>query len=155
MTFSEQNRIYVLDAVNGTLVAFRDLGQEGESPFQVSDLGSCNDISGTIGITGTPIIDPETDTAYFWAKTYKTGETGWHSGLYQFHAVDIASLIEKQGFPTNIEGIPGKFSCLRHNADEKADNDKSRYFTGGNVLQRTSLNMVNGFIVSGFGGHCK
>jgi hypothetical protein len=36
-----------------------------------------------------------------------------------------------------------------------ADNDATRRFTGGGVLQRASLNMVNGVIVAGFGGHCK
>ena len=50
LAFSEQNKIYVLDAVNGTLYASRDLGQEGEIPFLVSDLGGCNDT--TVGRLG-------------------------------------------------------------------------------------------------------
>ena len=52
-SFSEQNRIYALDAVNGTLLAMRDLGLEGEIPFVVSDLGQCNDISGTMYVKNT------------------------------------------------------------------------------------------------------
>jgi len=52
IAFSEQNRIYVLDGQNGTLYNMRDLGTEGEGPFLVADLNNCNDISGTIGITG-------------------------------------------------------------------------------------------------------
>jgi hypothetical protein len=108
LAFSEQNRIYVLDAVNGSQIAFRDLNSEGEKPFSVSDLGSCNDISGTIGITGTPVIDPSTDTAYFWTKGYKSaGVTGYQNGAYKFHAVDVVNLAERPGFPTNIEGQPG------------------------------------------------
>jgi hypothetical protein len=35
-----------------------------------------------------------------------------------------------------------------------ADNDNTRWFTGGTVLQRTSLNLVNGVVFAGFGGHC-
>jgi iron transport multicopper oxidase len=109
LAFSEANRIYVVDAVNGSLIAKRDLSLEGESPFLVTDLGSCNDIGGTIGITGTPVIDPSTDTVYFWAKSYMSpGQTGLHNGAYRFHAVDAATLVEKPGFPTNIQGAMGK-----------------------------------------------
>ncbi|KUJ19894.1 WSC-domain-containing protein [Mollisia scopiformis] len=141
LSFSEQNRIYSLDAANGTLVATRDLGLEGEVPFQVSDLGQCNDISGTIGVTGTPVIDPTTDTIYFWAKSYLGTATGYQNGAYRFHAIDAVTLKERPGFPTNIQGTP-------------ADNDNTRWFTGGTVLQRPSLNLVNGVVFAGFGGHC-
>ncbi|OCK77470.1 WSC-domain-containing protein [Lepidopterella palustris CBS 459.81] len=142
LAFSEANRIYVIDAVNGTLIASRDLGLEGEGPFKVSDLPSCNDIGQTIGITGTPVIDPSTDTVYFWAKGYmQTGQSGWQNGAYRFHAVDASTLAEKPGFPTNIQGA-------------MADNDNTRWFTGGSHLQRASLNLVNGVIFAGFSGHC-
>lgn len=30
----------------------------------------------------------------------------------------------------------------------------TRVFTGGNVLQRASLNFINGVVYSGFGAHC-
>jgi len=108
ISVSEQNRIYILDAVNGTLLAYRDLALEGEIPFLVSDLGSCNDIAGTIGVTGTPVIDPLTDTLYFWAKSYqKPTQTGFQNGAYRFHAVDTVTLVERPGFPTNIQGAIG------------------------------------------------
>ncbi|KAF4624790.1 hypothetical protein G7Y89_g13381 [Cudoniella acicularis] len=142
LVFSEANRIYVLDAVNGTLISSRDLSLEGESPFLVSDLPSCNDIGQNVGITGTPVIDPTTDTVYFWAKGYLTsGQTGWQNGAYRFHAVDVATLVERPGFPTNLQGAI-------------ADNDNTRWFTGGTHLQRASLNMINGIIFAGFGAHC-
>lgn len=109
LVFSEQNRIFSLDAVNGTLVASRDLSLDGEAPFNVADLGSCNDISGTIGITGTPVIDPSTDTIYFWAKSYLApGLRGYQNGAFYFHAIDAATLKEKPGFPVNIQGETGK-----------------------------------------------
>jgi len=109
LAFSEANRMYILDAANGTLIAKRDLSLEGEGPFKVSDLPSCNDIGGTVGITGTPVIDPSTDTVYFWAKSYlSSGQSGWQNGAYRFHAVDSATLAERPGFPTNIQGAMGK-----------------------------------------------
>ncbi|KAF2492456.1 WSC-domain-containing protein [Lophium mytilinum] len=142
LAFSEANRIYAVDAVNGTLIAKRDLALEGEMPFKVTDLPSCNDIGGYIGITGTPVIDPSTDTVYFWAKSYLPGgQTGYKNGAYRFHAIDAATLAERPGFPTNIQGYP-------------ADNDNTRWFTGGTHLQRTGLNLINGAVYAGFGGHC-
>lgn len=111
LSFSEQNRIYALDAVNGTLYATRDLGLEGEIPFLVSDLGQCNDISGTIGVTGTPVIDPATDTVYFWAKSYVGTVKGFQNGAYRFHAIDAVTLQERAGFPVSIQGTPGKRTC--------------------------------------------
>lgn len=108
IAFSEANRIYVLDAINGTLIASRDLATEGEPPFVVSDLPSCNDIGQRVGVTGTPVIDPATDTVYFWAKSYLTPTgSGYTNGAYRFHAVDVLTLKEKSGFPTNIQGAQG------------------------------------------------
>jgi hypothetical protein len=80
----------------------------------VSDLGSCNDISGTVGITGTPVIDASTNTVYFWVKSYNAqGASGWQNGAYKFHAVDASTLVERDGFPTSIEGTPCEFLfCL-------------------------------------------
>jgi hypothetical protein len=110
LVFSEGNKITVLDAINGTEIAYRDLAREGEGPFQVSDLPSCNDIGGVVGISGTPVIDTATDTVYFWAKSYLTvSSSGYQNGAYRFHGVDAATLAEKPGFPANIQGIPGMF----------------------------------------------
>ncbi|OBT59099.1 hypothetical protein VE04_00699 [Pseudogymnoascus sp. 24MN13] len=136
LAFSEQNNVYALDAVNGKLLASRAL----ETPFHVTDIG-CSDISGTIGITGTPVIDPTTDTLYLYAKGYLGNTTGWQNGAYRFHALDTVTLNERPGFPINIQGIP-------------ADNDPTRRFTGGTNLQRPSLNLIHGVIYAGFGGHC-
>lgn len=63
------------------------------------------DINPTIGVTGTGVIDPETETLYFVAKTYKQGFTsGRLNGEMLFHAVDVNTLNERPGFPTSLEG---------------------------------------------------
>jgi hypothetical protein len=151
LAFSEQNRIYVLDAINGTLYRTRDLAQDTqpEAPFYVADLGNCNDILDFIGITGTPVIDNTTDTVYFWSKSYRIqGQRGYQNGAYRFHAIDVWTLQERAGFPTTVEGL-------------HADNDNTRYFTGGGVLQRPSLNLIGNTVYAGFGGefvdlpHCR
>lgn len=115
LAFSQQNRIYALDAVNGTLVASRDLATSGEPPFLTSDLGGCNDVPDVVGIVGTPVADPTTDTVYFWAKSYispnQAGQ-GWENGAYRFHAIDALTLKEKPGFPVNIQGHPGMVDLI-------------------------------------------
>ncbi|KAH7409546.1 hypothetical protein BKA64DRAFT_720802 [Cadophora sp. MPI-SDFR-AT-0126] len=135
---SAQNVIRTLDAVNGTLLNSRTV----QPPFLQADIG-CTDIPNFIGIIGTPIIDPATNTAYFFSKGYRNGAAsgGLANGIYQFYGVDILTLQDRPGFPILIDG---------HNAD----NDPARYFIGGTVLQRPSLAMVNGVVLGGFGGHC-
>jgi hypothetical protein len=68
---SQQNIVRVLDGLSGAVLYQRTL----DPPFQASD-SSCGDISPTIGITGTPIIDPTTDIMYFFSKGYQNAATG-------------------------------------------------------------------------------
>ncbi|PVH89547.1 WSC-domain-containing protein [Cadophora sp. DSE1049] len=134
--------LYVLAIHPTDSLMDEDLSLEGEIPFKVADLNQCNDVGQYVGIIGTPIIDPETDTVYFWAKSYLDGgQTGWINGAYRFHAIDAVTLAERPGFPTNIQGIT-------------ADNDPTRMFHGGIHMQRPALNIVNGVIFAGFGSHC-
>jgi hypothetical protein len=66
---SNQNNIRILDGLTGTLIIERTL----DPPFQSVDTGGCGDIPNTVGITGTPIIDPATDIMYLFSKGYKGG----------------------------------------------------------------------------------
>lgn len=68
---SAQNIIRTVDAVTGTQINQRTV----QPPFLQSDIG-CTDIPGTIGIIGTPIIDPATETVYFFSKGYEGGAAG-------------------------------------------------------------------------------
>jgi hypothetical protein len=68
ITVSNQNIVRVIDGLTGKLMNSRTL----DPPFQSVDT-SCGDIPNTVGITGTPIIDPATDTMYFYSKGYKGG----------------------------------------------------------------------------------
>ncbi len=96
------------------------------TPFLQSDIG-CTDVPGTIGIIGTPVIDPATDIAYFFAKTYianyrTAGATGTYNGVYYFHGVNVNTLVDMFP-PVLIDG-------------SQSDNAPAKYFLGGTVLQR-------------------
>jgi hypothetical protein len=68
---SNQNNVRVVDGLNGTLIQSRTL----DPPFSSID-SNCTDLPDTIGITGTPIIDPKTETLYLFAKSYINGRGG-------------------------------------------------------------------------------
>jgi hypothetical protein len=130
-----------LDAKAGTIINQRQV----HTPFLQSDIG-CTDIPGTIGIIGTPVIDPTTDIVYFFSKTYipnlrVPGNTGTSNGVYYFHGVNINTLLDVQGFPILIDGTV-------------AQNDPRRTFVGGVVLQRPSLTQIGSVVYGAFGGHC-
>ncbi|KAK0104489.1 hypothetical protein ONS95_004777 [Cadophora gregata] len=137
---SSQNWIRTLNAKTGALVNSRQVN----TPFLQSDIG-CADIPNTIGITGTPVIDPATDIVYFFAKTYipdlrVPGNTGTPNGVYYFHAVNINTLADVYP-PVLIDG-------------SVADNDPRKYFHGGVILQRPSLTQIGSVVYGAFGGHC-
>jgi WSC domain len=106
----------------------------------------CTDIPGTIGIIGTPIIDPTTDIAYFFAKTYipnfrQAGNTGVSNGVYYFYAVNVNDLSDISGFPILVDGTV-------------AQNNPNSYFIGGVQLQRPSLTQIGSVVYGAFGAHC-
>lgn len=57
------------------------------------------------------------------------------------YAVRLPTLQDVQGFPVSIDG-------------HYANNDPTRYFVGGTLLQRPGLTSIGNSIVAGFGGHC-
>jgi hypothetical protein len=71
ITVSSQNIIRVHDGVTGVIKFTRTL----DPPFKAVD-SQCGDIPNTIGITGTPWIDPNTEIMYFYSKGYKGGIAG-------------------------------------------------------------------------------
>jgi hypothetical protein len=137
-----QNNVYKLDAKTGMIVASRNL----HIPFLTADLDGCVDINPTVGVTGTGVIDPETDTLYLIAKTYADQDAGPEpqgkpNGRYYIHAVDANDLSERPNFPVDLEGLVAR-------------NNPSRSFNGGIHLQRPALLHTGQYIYAGFGSHC-
>ena len=89
-----------------------------------------------IGIMGTPVIDPTTNTLYVVAKTIDS------AGVYHFrlHALDLASGTEKFGGPTEISATV-------------QTSQGAVTFTPTIQLQRPALLLLNGAVYIGFGSN--
>jgi hypothetical protein len=111
----------------------------GETP---SDDRGCGQVSPTIGITSTPVIDPTSGTIYAVAMS-KDASSRYHQRL---HAIDLASGAERAGSPVEIQArYPGT-----------GDNS-----TGGFVVfdprqykARPGLLLMNGEVYTAWSSHC-
>ena len=123
---TESDQVWALDEATGHVVWRASAG----TPVPSSGPGphpGCGDISPTVGITSTPVIDPATNRVYVVADTL-TGSTIQHK-LYAYNLAD-GSLVS--GFPANAEP-PG---------DVPSDQ-----------LQRSGLALAGGQVVIGYGGN--
>jgi outer membrane protein assembly factor BamB len=133
---TENNTIYALDADSGVELFRKNLGPavpEKELP--------CKEMGPTIGITGTPVIDPGTQTLYVAARTYEDG-----ANYFRLHALDITTGNERAGSPVLVTAtIPGHGGGS-HNGVVT--------FDASTQLQRPGLLIVRGQVVVTFGSLC-
>jgi hypothetical protein len=125
---TEANNLYLLDANTGAVTTSRSLG----AGYNASGALGCGDITPTVGITGTPVIDTSSSTAYFFSKS--------SGGTYTLHAVDAGTLAEKSGFPVTISGT--------------AQNDSTKTFNSTDAHQRPGLLLMGGVVYGAFASHC-
>jgi hypothetical protein len=104
---------------------------------------NCNNISPDIGIVGTPVIDPNTQTLYVVSKSKNSSSTTFYQRI---HALDITTGNEKFSGPTTISAtVPGTGVGS----------------SGGNVSfdpllnnQRSALLLTNGHVIVEWASHC-
>jgi hypothetical protein len=125
------NDLYVLDAMSGAVLASRSVG-----PYLTNTDVACPD-QPQIGITGTPVIDPATGTAYFFSKTFESNSS---AAAWYAHAVDVQTLAERPNFPVPITGA--------------ATNDPTVAFDPLYESQRPALLLLDGVVYAAFGSHC-
>ncbi|HEX4825788.1 MAG TPA: hypothetical protein VFV19_15915 [Candidatus Polarisedimenticolaceae bacterium] len=129
---TEENWIYRLDPESGAILWSRQVAP----PWNPADIG-CGDLTPWIGITGTPVVDESTNTAYFFSKTYASGTSG--PAAWFAHAVDLITGDERPNFPVEISGTA---------------QNSPQMFDADDELQRPGLLLMNGIVYAGFGGHC-
>lgn len=111
----------------------------GATTVPSGDIDS-SDIVPEIGITGTPVIDPSSNTLYVAAKSKESGNY-----VYRLHALDVHTGNEKSGSPVVIQAqVPG-------NGIGSVSGTVS--FIPQWELQRTGLLLMDGNVFVGFGAH--
>lgn len=135
--------VYVFDADQSPCVTYWHLPliPAGETYGHYADLSSA-DIFPDIGILGTPVIDPSSNTIYLVTKTKTTAGT-YHQRL---HALNLMTGAENTNSPVEISGtavsVPG--NC---------ENGTTIAFNAQRENQRPGLALVNGFVYVSWASH--
>ncbi len=97
---TEHNSVYAFDAddANGTTLWHANLGSSVPSDDICGSSGCYTDLTPEIGITGTPVIDPQAGVLYAAAKN-KDSDGSYH---YRLHALNVSSGAEMLGGPVEI-----------------------------------------------------
>ncbi len=124
---TEENMVYALDAKTGREIWSRSLGQ----PVSRSAL-SCGDID-PLGITGTPVIDEQSQAIYLDAAT--VDPDGIHHRIF---ALSLADGSSRPGWPVDVAAALER---------------RQQSFNVRDQNQRGALTILNGAVYVPFGGH--
>jgi hypothetical protein len=133
---TEDNWLYGLNPDNGKERWSDDLG----SAWNPEEIGPCYNITPTIGVTATPVIDPETGIAYFTYESYDSPTHEEATARWYMGAVDVATGKKVEGFPVELSGT--------------AENAPGAHFSAPYQLQRPGLLLLNGAVYAAFGSQC-
>jgi hypothetical protein len=142
--------VYAFDADNAATSApywkVSFLGPNAVAPTAADMDGACGgdykDFSGNIGIVGSPVIDPASDTLYLVARTKEYGT----NCVQRLHALDIRTGAEREHSPVEI-----KATCPGHGDGHR---DGVLSFDPQRANQRAGLALVNGIVFIGWSSHC-
>jgi Chitobiase/beta-hexosaminidase C-terminal domain/Legume lectin domain len=111
----------------------------GATAVPWADTGS-PDVAPTVGITGTPTINPATNTIYLVANTKENG-----SYFSRLHALNIITGAEQAHSPVNITATVA--------GTGNGSSNGQLTFSALWENQRTALNYYNGYVYFGYGAH--
>jgi hypothetical protein len=120
-------------------------GQAGETPVPGYGPNALvgagyGDIAPEVGVTGTPVIDPSTETLYVVSKSVDSKGNDFYQRL---HAIDILNGSEKFAGPATIAGIfPGT-----------GDGTSTTTFEPRQQNQRPGLALANGIVYIAWSAH--
>lgn len=130
---TENNSVYAFDSDSGAVLWQVSLNGSGEV---ASDNHGCFQVTPTIGITATPVIDRKAGangTMFLVAMSVDSSRT-YHQRL---HALDVTSGAELLGGPTSISATYGATS-----------------FDAPNYTERAALLLSNGLLYTSWSSHC-
>jgi outer membrane protein assembly factor BamB len=124
------NTLYAIDADDGSRLWSRSYNGSGRATRiqDTDDFATCYNVTSNTGITGTPVIDGETQTLYLVSHTLTDGVQ-----RHVLHAVDITTGSEKLGGPVTIN--PSGFNSVYQN-------------------QRPALALSGGVLYMAFASYC-
>jgi len=139
---TENDSVYAYDADTGTLLWHVSALASGET---ASDNRNCGQVTPTIGITSTPVIDPSSGphgTIYVVAMS-KDSKGSYHQRL---HALDVTTGAEEFKGPVAISATyPGTGA---------EGNGTTLTFNPAQHKERAGLLLLNGVIYLGWSSHC-
>ena len=147
------NSLYAFDADSVNLSAAYwqvNLTPSGSRPIRNSDMtGACGgayqDISGNMGIVGTPVIDSSTQTLFVVARSVSTdGSLNFRQWL---HAIDIRTGKEKPNSPVLITAQINSISGAGAANGTLSFNPQTQN-------QRPGLLLLNGTVYIAYASHC-
>jgi hypothetical protein len=138
---TEHDSLYAFDADTGGAPLWHvSFLINGATTLSTTDVGNTQDINPEIGITGTPTIDPTTNTLYVVVNTKESG-----AYIYRLHAIDITTGAEKFGGPVQMNAsVPGT-------APDAVNGQVPFDVQWEN--QRPGLLLLNGYVFAGFASH--
>ncbi|MBZ5649154.1 MAG: pyrrolo-quinoline quinone [Acidobacteriia bacterium] len=137
---TENDSVYALDANDPTQILWKRSFIDPASGITPADgnFGGRTGIGPLVGVTGTPVIDPTTQTLYVSAMTLENGTT-----FHRLHALDITTAAEKFGGPSEISAtVPG--------TGIDTDGHGNVAFNPPTQSQRAALQLVNGVVYIAF-----
>ncbi len=101
------------------------------------------DVTPEVGVTGTPVIDPSTNTLYVVSKSMNSVGTSFYQRL---HAIDITTGNEKFGGPANITSSNVTYPGT-------GDGGSTVSFNAQQEIQRSGLALINGVVYVVWASH--
>jgi len=153
---TEHDSVYAFDADASPCAQLRHVnlidpthgGTLGETTVPSSPSGykvgnGSGNITPEVGVTGTPVIDPSTNTLYVVSKSMNSSGTSFFQRL---HAIDLTSGNEKFGGPANITSSNVTYPGT-------GDGGLTVSFNARQQNQRPGLALVNGVVYVAWSSH--
>src|SRR5579871_5124604 len=146
---TEHDSIYALAAGTGKRLWKRSLIDPARGITTVSAAAlNCTDLVPEVGITGTPVIDPNTQTLYVVSAEFNSNTSKYIQSL---HALDLHTGAEKFGGPVKISAaVPG----TGYGDGSDTDGKGHVIFDAKMENQRAALLLTGGVVYIAFSSHC-